>query len=827
MQSLILSLALAGLAGAQTTVVNTPATFGGNGNVTIGTTAVGLGTVISPTGGITTPAIASPSYSGSIPNVSRIPVQNMVGFWWFNGAGANLNAQPSRPDLSPWSVSSVTVVADNATAPDGTTTAATATITNSGGSYLRVSPITVVAATSYVFSFWAKAGTLAVPKASVRDETHAADILAAASYASLLGSGWVRVSIPFTTPTGCVSIGIYPERDGTTTGTLLVWDAELRQISGPAPYAATSTGTVSMDTGLWAYAGWTPGVPINASTKSYLTYAPTSIGGDFTAWAVANPANDGTARAMLSSSDGSGNLPIDLTTNTAGLFYCRVNLSDASLLQAHTQKVAALGTWHMYGCVKRGTSLMLYLDGAAVPVVYDNTSATTTLLAQTSVILGDRPAHTLPLIASLLGAGLNSAPMTDTEMAGLYRSLQVRAAQAAVTLPEAHPGALIYAPPLKNLGLNGVGTLPALGWNPFNYLVNAATETQVKAVADAIVSSGMAAAGYQYVNVDAGWNGSRNAAGVLQVNAGTFPSGMSSLCTYIHGKGLKCGIYSTPGQVSCNATGLGSYQYETLDATTFAGWGVDFLKYDMACVDEYDTAYLVWGSDSIAYAYQYMASALRATNRPIYFSAVAPNAGGWAYKAGLNSWRATSDDAGNWASLNASLDTVPSANSGPGHFQDLDMLEVGHGLTDTEGQTQFSFWSLFSSPLIAGNDTTTQSGTTLATLTNSDVIAVDQDALGKSPVQISQTVCGSATCDLWAKQLSGGACAILMVNRDSSSQNITATFATIAAAVPACGSGPYTTTRDLWAHSSLGTLTTSYTATSVASHGTAMIRVAP
>jgi hypothetical protein len=186
--------------------------------------------------------------------------------------------------------------------------------------------------------------------------------------------------------------------------------------------------------------------------------------------------------------------------------------------------------------------------------------------------------------------------------------------------------------------------------------------------------------------------------------------------------------------------------------------------------------------------------------------------------------------------------------AGPGHFNNADKLECGVSpITDTQCQSHFSMWAMVASPLIASNNLTSMSANTKATQTNPDVIAVDQDALGKQGYRVSQVTCGATTCDVWAKQLTGtNTCAIALLNRDSSAHNITANFAAIAAVVPACGSGPYTTTYNLWGNwpscgatgtfpggtvtackTSLGTMTTSYTASSVPAYGVVMLKVAP
>jgi len=307
---------------------------------------------------------------------------------------------------------------------------------------------------------------------------------------------------------------------------------------------------------------------------------------------------------------------------------------------------------------------------------------------------------------------------------------------------------------------------------------------------------------------------------------------MAALGTYIHGKGLKYGLYSMAGG-DCIGLIPGSYDYEGRDAALFAAWGVDLLKYDETCNPQ---------APSEVEAMQ-MRKALDSTGRDIVLTS---GSGGpydaiWGYASGAQSVRISGDLVpASWTLLLTAFTSFSVvqggyapvyAYGGPNHWLDLDCLVTGApGITDDEGRTSMALWSIQAAPLLIGADVrtaSTPSGTTIATLTNADVIGVDQDALGIIGLQVSSVVCGSATCQVWAKPLSGGACAIGLFNLDSGAHDITGTFSAVAAVFPACGTGPYTTTRDLWAHSSLGTLTTSYTATAVPAHGVAMIRVAP
>lgn len=393
----------------------------------------------------------------------------------------------------------------------------------------------------------------------------------------------------------------------------------------------------------------------------------------------------------------------------------------------------------------------------------------------------------------------------------------------------------IYSPVVTTVPANGLGLTPVMGWNSWNNSCGTPTQTCIEANAASMSSNGMLAAGYTYISLDDQWQTTaRNADGSIAYNATEFPAGIAAVATYVHGLGEKFGIYTSPGPTTC-AGYMGSFGYEQQDAATFASWGVDYLKYDWCSAStEFDNAISKWGAPTVSlYVFQYMAQALQATGRPIYLAINPWNAGptGCQYaQEGVNAVRFGADASGTWASVLALAFGAQGTAScaGPGYFNDPDTLMVGNGITDQQGKTEFSIFAIRAFPLIEGADLTTLTGSSITTLTNTDVIGVDQDPLGIQGTMISSTTCGSATCQVWAKPLNGtNTCAIGMYNLDSAAHNITATFSAIAAVYSQCGSGPYTTTRDLEAHSSLGTLTTSYTASSVPAYGVAMIKVAP
>jgi alpha-galactosidase len=340
----------------------------------------------------------------------------------------------------------------------------------------------------------------------------------------------------------------------------------------------------------------------------------------------------------------------------------------------------------------------------------------------------------------------------------------------------------------------------------------------VKAMADAFVTSGMKDAGYQYVNLDDCWMDGRDSSGKLKWNATKFPNGIPALADYIHGKGLKIGIYEVPGDRTCAniyggySQGAGSLGHETTDAQTFASWGIDYLKYDKC------TAPLS--------GFATMASALKAAGRPIFYS-INPGDGSGCPPGNCsidaskiaNMWRIGFDINGSWSSMIGlvDLDRDLYQYAGPGHWNDPDMMEVGNGLTDTEGRTHFSMWAILAAPLIAGNDLRSMSAATKATLTNAEVIAVDQDPLG---MQGRRVATPATNIEVWSKTLAGtNTRAVVLLNRGTATASITVQWSALGIPTGAA------TVRDLWSHTDLGSFTGSYTATSVPSHGATMLKI--
>ena len=366
---------------------------------------------------------------------------------------------------------------------------------------------------------------------------------------------------------------------------------------------------------------------------------------------------------------------------------------------------------------------------------------------------------------------------------------------------------------------NVLAATPPMGWNSWNTLAcNGLNEAVIKGVADTFVSSGMKDAGYQYVNLDDCWMDGRDSSGKVKVNASKFPGGMAALAQYVHDKGLKIGLYSTPGTKTCTAIyssytgGVGSLGHETSDAQSYAAWGIDYLKYDKC------TAALS--------GFAVMRDALRATGRPIFFS-INPGDGSGCVpgKCSLdlptiaNMWRIGFDINASWDSVTSLIDqNTPLAQyAGPGHWNDPDMMEVGKLSNATEDRAHFSMWAIMAAPLIAGNDIRSMSTTTRDILINKEVIAVDQDPLGSQGRVVATP---GTNLQVWSKTLSGtNTRAVVLFNRSSAAASMTVQWSAIG--IPAGAA----TVRDLWSKSDLGSFTGSYTAASVPSHGVVMLKI--
>lgn len=313
---------------------------------------------------------------------------------------------------------------------------------------------------------------------------------------------------------------------------------------------------------------------------------------------------------------------------------------------------------------------------------------------------------------------------------------------------------------------------PPMGWNSWNKFACDVNEVLIMEIADVMVSSGMKDAGYEYIVIDDCWQGTRDSLGFIQADPEHFPSGIKALTDYIHQKGLKFGIYSCAGDKTC-AGEPGSRGYEYQDALTYAKWGVDYLKYDWCFT----------GKLNAEEAYRTMSNALYKAGRPILFSICEwGNNQPWIWGPEVgHMWRTTGDiyncfdceyRHGDWSSWGA-MKIVDSQHdlrqySGPNHWNDPDMLEVGNGMPINEDRAHFSIWCMLSAPLIAGNDLRNMSTESLSILTNKYALGVNQDPLGIQGFRISN----EDSIEVWVKPLTSGNIAFCFLNRSSNTRTL-------------------------------------------------------
>ncbi|WCJ29155.1 Alpha-galactosidase [Euphorbia peplus] len=345
----------------------------------------------------------------------------------------------------------------------------------------------------------------------------------------------------------------------------------------------------------------------------------------------------------------------------------------------------------------------------------------------------------------------------------------------------------------RNLMANGLGLTPPMGWNSWNHFNCQIEEKLIMETADAMVSSGLAKLGYNYINLDDCWAElNRDHKGNLVPKASTFPSGIKALADYVHSKGLKLGIYSDAGTQTCSKTMPGSLGYEEQDSKTFASWGIDYLKYDNC----HNTG------TNPKERYPVMSKALLNSGRPIFFSLCEwgqEDPATWAPSLG-NSWRTTGDISDSWDSMISRADENDkwASYAGPGGWNDPDMLEVGNGgMSREEYRSHFSIWALAKAPLLIGCDIRSLTNETYEILSNKEVISVNQDKLGVQGKKVRK----EGDSEVWAGLLSHRKIAIVLWNKGSSKATITAYWSDI-------GLNSTTTVhvRDLWAHSNEGSV---------------------
>ena len=349
---------------------------------------------------------------------------------------------------------------------------------------------------------------------------------------------------------------------------------------------------------------------------------------------------------------------------------------------------------------------------------------------------------------------------------------------------------------------------PPMGWNSWNHFAERIDDKTVRAQADAMVASGMKDAGYVYINIDDTWEGKRDANGFIQTNE-KFPD-MRALADYIHSKGLKLGIYSSPAAKTC-AGYEGSLGHEEQDAQTYAKWGIDYLKYDW-CQSS-------GTRDEMTAAYTKMSEALKKTGRPIVLSLCEygwNKVWEWGESVGGNLWRTTGDISDEYrvmAEIGFDQNGLDKF-AGPGHWNDPDMLEVGNGgMSEDEYRTHMSLWAILAAPLIAGNDLSKMTPYTVEMLTNREVLAVDQDPMGKQGYRIAQ----EGPFEVWMKPLADGSKVVGLFNRQRTTEQMTLSFSQI-------GITGSASVRDLWLKKDLGTFSDKFGAF-VPRHGVVLVKI--
>jgi alpha-galactosidase len=376
----------------------------------------------------------------------------------------------------------------------------------------------------------------------------------------------------------------------------------------------------------------------------------------------------------------------------------------------------------------------------------------------------------------------------------------------------------LFAGPRASAQLPTLAAAPPMGWNSWNHFRNKVDDATIRAQAEAMVTSGMRDAGYTYINIDDTWEGERDAKGNIQANS-KFPN-MKALADFVHSKGLKLGIYSSPGAKTC-AKYEGSLGHELQDAQTYAAWGIDYLKYDLCSFqDEMKAATSPEAADKMMIdAYRKMHEALLSTGRPIMFSLCQYGRDAvweWAPQVGGNLWRTTGDISDKYARMaEIGFGQAGLARfAGSGHWNDPDMLEVGNGgMTPEEYRTHMSLWAILAAPLLAGNDLATMTSETVALLTNRDVIAVDQDRAGKQGDRVS----AEGPIEVWSKPLADGSIAVGIFNRHHTALKAHVDFGRI-------GFAKGVKARDLWQAKDLGRLPANYDV-QVPAHGVVFLRV--
>jgi alpha-galactosidase len=363
---------------------------------------------------------------------------------------------------------------------------------------------------------------------------------------------------------------------------------------------------------------------------------------------------------------------------------------------------------------------------------------------------------------------------------------------------------------------------PPMGWNSWNCFLDEIDEAKIKSIADAMVRSGMRDAGYQYIVIDDGWmSKSRDKNGHIIADSIKFPSGIKALVDYVHNLDLKFGLYSVPGCLTCQQL-MGSLGHEKTDADDYASWGVDFLKYDWCNYPKGPAESKITSREDCLASFALMGECLMKTGRPILYSV--HDVCGQENKYASLPWiksishmhRTSNDIFNNWERMLMCLESTADLwkYAGPGYWNDPDMLEVGNTrkgsrvpMNLTEYRTHFSMWCIVAAPLMAGNDLRTMTPEIIEILTNKELIALNQDPLGKQGRRIRD----DGDIEVWGKELSENRYAVTLLNRTANPADITVTWKEL-------GLEGEFNVRNLWMHKNVGKFKDSFTGKNIQSH---------
>ncbi|HEY5912247.1 MAG TPA: NPCBM/NEW2 domain-containing protein [Verrucomicrobiae bacterium] len=491
-----------------------------------------------------------------------------------------------------------------------------------------------------------------------------------------------------------------------------------------------------------------------------------------------------------------------------GMNYDHADWGDAKIAMLEGKPEAVMPPREPAVVLTRKTSPKPRINGAKVFGVRPGSPFLFTVAAS-----GQRP---MTFSAANMPAGLALDPQS-----GLITGTLGEKGTFRVTL-EARNAAGSFERPLKIVCGDTIALTPPMGWNSWNCFGCDVNEANVRAAADAMVASGLIQHGWTYINIDDCWEAARDSVGQILSNQ-KFPN-MKALTDYVHAKGLKIGLYSSPGPRTC-AQHTGSYKHEQQDAQSYGEWGFDYLKYDWCSYGE-----IAPNPDHAALVkpYQVMRAALDAVPRDIVFSLCQYGMGNvweWGAEVGGNCWRTTGDITDTWNSM-AGIGFGQAGHekfAGPGRWNDPDMLVVGYvgwsarvrptKLTPNEQYTHISLWCLLCSPLLIGCDMTRLDEFTLNLLTNDEVLEVNQDPLGRQAGRVAKR----GEIEIWAKDMEDGSKVVGLFNLGEEQSPATLDWADV-------GLKGKQTVRDLWRQQDVGSFTAQFQ-TQVPRHGVVLVKL--